>query len=197
MNTILKKSKRSNVLRIQQTRTFYLIMSVALVMFIVARVYPFIWGIDKSFTNYTGFNLDKLKYVGWDNYARVFSDNEAMSSLLRTLGIGLLIVPLTLIVCNFLALLLTSFDKGVGVFRTIYYLPSIVPQIAAVTMWQGILMKDGGLLNTVLGAFGIEPVNWLGYDYVLLSLCFLMMWGAGSGVLNNIAAIRAIPQDIY
>lgn len=186
-----------NQLRMQETKTFYAIMSVGLVMFVLARLYPLIWGIQKSFTNYTGFNIDRLKDVGFDNYKRVFSDSEAMSSLFRTFGIGLIVVPLTLIICNVLALLLTSFDKGVGVYRTIYYLPSIVPQIAAVTMWQGILMKNGGLINTVMEKMGITPVNWLGYDYVLGSLCMLMIWGAGAGTLNNIAAIKAIPQELF
>lgn len=189
--TILGKS-----LKAQEARAFYILMFPALLMFIVAKLWPFIWGIEKSFTNYNGFNINNLKYVGFANYERVFTDTEALSSLARTLGIGLVVVPITLVACNAMALLLTSFSKGVGVFRTIYYFPSIVPLIAATTMWQGILMKDG-VLNAVLGLFGVPAINWLGYDYIRVSLIFLMLWNSGAGILNNIAAINAIPRDLY
>jgi len=191
-----RRTFKSLSLKSQEAAAFYILMAPALIMFVLAKLWPFIWGVEKSFTNYNGFNINSLKYVGLANYERVFGDTEAMSALWRTLGIGLIVVPITLIACNAMALLLTSFTRGVGVFRTIYYFPSIVPLVAATTMWQGILMKDG-VLNQVLSVFGLPPVNWLGYDFAKVSLIMLMLWSAGSGILNNIAAIQAIPEDLY
>ena len=171
-------------------------MAPAIIMFLFSRLWPMIWGIQKSFTNYNGYNIDSFKNVGFDNYKRVLSDSEAIPSLVRTLGIGLIVVPVTLIACNFMAILLTRLTKGLGIYRAIYYIPSILPLISATIMWQGILQKDG-IINAVLGLFGISAVNWLGYDHILYSLIFLMLWGSGAGILNNIAAMQAIPGELY
>lgn len=175
---------------------FYTLTAPAIIMFFFAKIWPMIWGIEKSFTNYNGFNAGFEVNVGWDNYKRVFTDGEAMPALWRTFLLGLIIVPLTLILCNVMAILLTSLPKGLGIFRTIYYIPSILPLISATLMWQGILMEDG-VLNALLRPFGIDPINWLGYDKIVWSLVFLMLWGCGGGILTNIAAMKAIPGDLY
>ncbi len=191
-----KRSFSSFKLKTQEAIAFYVLTAPAIIMFLFARLWPLLWGIDKSFTNYNGYNIDSFKYVGWDNYERVFSDSEALPSLVRTLCIGLIIVPLTLIACNFMAILLMSLTKGLGIYRTIYYIPSILPLISATIMWQGILMKDG-ILNAIIKFFGGPDINWLGYDHILGALIFLMLWGSGGGILNNIAAMQAIPSELY
>ena len=175
---------------------FYTLTAPAIIMFFFAKIWPLVWGVEKSFTNYNGFNNGFEINVGWDNYIRVFTDGEAMPALLRTFLLGLAIVPLTLILCNVMAILLTSLPKGLGAYRTIYYIPSILPLISATLMWQGILMEDG-VLNAILSLFGIDPINWLGYDHIVWSLIFLMLWGCGGGILTNIAAMKAIPGDLY
>ena len=175
---------------------FYGLTAPAIIMFFFAKIWPMIWGVEKSFTNYNGFNSGFEVNVGWDNYQRVFTDGEAMPALLRTFLLGIVIVPLTLVLCNIMAILLTGLPKGLGTFRTIYYIPSILPLISATLMWQGILMEDG-VLNAVLSVIGIEPINWLGHDKIVWSLIFLMLWGCGSGILTNIAAMKAIPGDLY
>ena len=174
---------------------FYALTAPAIIMFFFAKIWPLVWGVEKSFTNYNGFNNGFEINVGWDNYIRVFTDGEAMPALLRTFLLGLAIVPLTLILCNVMAILLTSLPKGLGAYRTIYYIPSILPLISATLMWQGILMEDG-VLNAILSLFGIDPINWLGYDHIVWSLIFLMLWGCGGGILTNIAAMKAIPGDL-
>jgi len=175
---------------------FYALTTPAIIMFFFAKIWPLIWGVEKSFTNYNGFNNGYEVNVGWDNYVRVFTDGEAMPALWRTFLLGLIIVPLTLVLCNVMAILLTSLPKGLGAYRTIYYIPSILPLISATLMWQGILMEDG-VLNAILAPLGIEPINWLGYDKIVCSLVFLMLWGCGGGILTNIAAMKAIPGDLY
>lgn len=175
---------------------FYALTAPAIIMFFFAKIWPLVWGVEKSFTNYNGFNNGFEINVGWDNYIRVFTDGEAMPALLRTFLLGLAIVPLTLILCNVMAILLTSLPKGLGTYRTIYYIPSILPLISATLMWQGILMEDG-VLNAILSLFGIDPINWLGYDHIVWSLIFLMLWGCGGGILTNIAAMKAISGDLY
>ena len=93
---------------------FYALTAPAIIMFFFAKIWPLVWGVEKSFTNYNGFNNGFEINVGWDNYIRVFTDGEAMPALLRTFLLGLAIVPLTLILCNVMAILLTSLPKGLG-----------------------------------------------------------------------------------
>ncbi len=192
-NKIVKKGIQYKM----RAKAFYVIMIPYLIMMLCVKGFPFAWGLYISLTNFTGFNIDKLKMVGINNYLRVFTDNEAISSIGRTFGISLIVVPLSICICLLLSLLLYANIKGIGVFRTIYYLPSIIPSIAVVTMWKGMFVKEGGLLNMVSKLFGGQSINWLGYDYARKALIIMLLWGAGSGILTNLAAMKAVPNDLY
>ena len=99
-------------------------------VFFYILVAPFVNGLYLSLTNYTGYNYNRLHYVGFNNYARVFGDDHAMRALLTTLKIGLITVPLGLVVGLFSAMLLNKARKGLSVFRLIIYLPAIIPTVA-------------------------------------------------------------------
>ena len=193
----VEKKSRGSVLTRSRRRTFYIIMTPFVLAFLIYRLFPMVWGVYISLTNYSGFNLGNLKYVGVDNYRHVFTDAEALSSLGRTLLIGVVVVPLTIIICNTMAILLSMKHKGVSVFRTLFYIPSIIPAVAVGTMWNGMFLRDGGVVNELIKLIGGEPVNWMGYDYAFYALIIMMLWGAGASVLNNIAAIKSIPTELF
>ena len=161
----LKSKSRLNF-RKKEAITFYILISPFILMLFLMKLFPFIWGIVISFTNYTGFNYDSLKFIGFHNYERVLTDNFAIQSLQATAVIGLITVPMGLIISFGLALLLNSKKKGVGIFRTIYYFPSIVPVVATGLMWRILFNNDGGAFNELLSVFGIAPLNWLGNGVV-------------------------------
>ena len=196
-----KKEKASKIpksaIAKSESRTFYCIMAPFLLLFLVYRLFPMVWGLYISFTNYSGFNLDSVKVVGFKNYIRVFSDSEAMSSLGRTFLIGVIVIPLSIIICNTLAILLMFTKKGTGIYRTLFYIPSIIPVVAVGTMWRGMFLRDGGVFNEIIKLFNGQPVNWMGFDYAGVSLMIMLLWGAGSGLLNNIAAIKNIPKELF
>lgn len=201
---VCKKNKKEKDSKIpksaiakSESRTFYCIMAPFLLLFFIYRLFPMVWGLYISFTNYSGFNLDSMKVVGFKNYIRVFSDNEAMSSLGRTFLIGVIVIPLSIIICNTLAILLMFTQKGVGIYRTLFYIPSIIPVVAVGTMWRGMFLRDGGVFNEIIKLFNGQPVNWMGFDYAGVSLMIMLLWGAGSGLLNNIAAIKNIPKELF
>lgn len=188
--------KLSKLMR-KEERTFYLLISPFLFSFVFLSIFPMLMGAVLSFTNYTGFNLETARFVGLSNYQKVFADPDAMHSLLRTLQLSLIIVPLTLIVAFILAMMLIQNVKFQGGFRTIYYLPSVVPFVAAGLMWKILFSRDRGMLNMVLGLFGIDPVFWLGPDMCSASLVIMCLWGAGGGILINIAGLKNIPNELY
>lgn len=192
-----KAKKRRSPRERSDIKTFYIIMIPFLIMFLLYRLFPMVWGIYISFTNYSGFNLGTLKYVGFDNYTHVFTDSQALSSFGRTFLIGLIVIPLSMIICNIMAILLSMKYKFVGIYRTLFYIPSIIPAVAIGTIWNGMYLRDGGVINEVIKIFGGDPVNWMGYDYAFRALIVMMLWGAGGSVLNNIASIKNIPTDLF
>ena len=177
---------------------FYIMVFPFASMFIVIKLVPFARGIYLSFTNFTGYNLDRVRFTGLKNYIRVFNDNDAMYALFQTLKIGVITVPLTMIVGLMLALFLNRPMRGVRIYRTIAYLPSIIPAVATGMLWRMMFNKDAGVINLILSQlFGIKPINWLGYDYALYALIIMMLWGSSAGLLINLAALKDIPVELY
>lgn len=182
----------------RESLLFYAMILPFIAMFFAIKLVPFVNGIYLSFTNFAGYNLDRIRFTGLVNYQRVLQDNDAMVALLQTFKIGLITVPLTMVVGLMLALFLNRPIRGVGIYRTIAYIPSIVPAVAAGLLWRMIFDRNSGLIN-LLGSvlFQLAPVNWLGYDDVLKALVIMMLWGSGGNLLVNLAALKDIPAELY
>lgn len=184
----------------QKTRkiiAFYAMISPWLLVFLVVGLFPLLYGLYLSFTNYYGFNMNNLSFVGWHNYKLVFTDTDAMQALGRTLVFSAANVPIGMIVAFMLALMLNGNVKGIGVFRTIFYLPSLVPIISSILMWRLMLSSNGGVFNSLLAFAGLPEINWLGYEYATVSLVMMMTWGAGGGLLIYLAGLKGIPRELY
>jgi len=150
-----------------------------------------------SLTNYTGFNIKNLNFSGWQLYSRLqrswgYSGDSA-DPLYYLLG-----VPLRVIGGFALALLLNQRLKGQGMFRMLFYLPSIIPITATALVWQQILAKNAGLLNLLLeqitGQRGLA-INWL-LDYSNESLIMLYMWGLRGGMVIYLAGLQNVPAEL-
>lgn len=190
----MKKPKLS--FKSKEAIIFYLCVSPFLITFFLLKLFPMAYALYLSFTNASGFNWDTLKFTGVKNYLKAFHDGEVLYSAGRTFFIALIYVPLQIFVTNMVALLLTRKLKAMGVFRTIYYIPSIIPAVASGMMWMQLYNKNFGFFNEILGVFGIT-VNWLGYEWVTASLIFMMLWGMGAGLLITIASIKNVPKELY
>ncbi len=193
----LRHRRRMTTEQKREALLFYAIILPFLVMFVFIKLVPMVNGLYLSLTNYAGYNYNRLKFVGFKNYMRVFQDNDAMNYLLNTFFIGLITVPVGLAVGLFTALLLNRARKGVYFFRTVAYLPAIIPGVATGIMWRIIFNKDSGLINNVLGLFGVSPIHWLGYDYVFYALLILMTWGSTGSLLTFLAALKNVPEQLY
>lgn len=110
---------------VREALEFYCFISPWFIMFILLGLIPLLYGLYLSFTNFTGFNAANLRFVGIRNYERIFTDSDSMYALGRTFFITALNVPLGTFLGFLMAVLLNNSLKGVGVFRTIFYLPSI------------------------------------------------------------------------
>jgi multiple sugar transport system permease protein len=181
----------------RRTITFYLFIAPWLIGFVLLQVVPLIIGFLTSLTNYDGLNLATIKFVGLDNYARVFTDPDATFSFGRTLRWSALNTPAWIILSFVLALILNQDIRGRGVFRTLYYLPSVIPVVATVWVWKIFLDANYGLLNGMISL--IRPgtaTRWLS-EYALQSLTAISVWGGlGSGMVIFLAGLQGIPGEL-
>jgi multiple sugar transport system permease protein len=181
----------------RRSRTFYAFITPWLLGLIFLTLIPFILGFLTSLTDYDGLNLPTLKFMGLQNYTRAFSDEYVGFSLGRTLIWAALNLPLWMGLSFALALILNQNVKGRGFFRTLYYLPSVVPAVAAVTVWKILLDKNNGLLNGMISLF--QPgtaVGWL-TTYALQGMTAIAVWsGLGGGMVIFLAGLQNIPDEL-
>ncbi len=190
--------KRRGMTRLQRrTVAFYLFVSPWLIGFVLLGAIPLILGFLTSLTNYDGLNFFNLKFVALSNYQRAFQDPDVKFSFGRTVVWLLANLPLWMFLSFMLALILNQGIKGRGVFRTLYYLPSIVPGAAAITAWKIILDKNNGLLNGLISIW--KPgtaIGWLS-DYSMEGMTAIAVWtGLGSGMVIFLAGLQGIPDEL-
>ncbi|MEM9131519.1 MAG: sugar ABC transporter permease [Actinomycetota bacterium] len=162
---------------------------------------PLVLSLLMSFTNYELIDTDdqEIAWVGFDNWQRVFSDPEVGNGLWVTLKFALMFVPVSTLLPLSVAYLLTSERLwGRGVFRLLFYLPSMVPLVAAMIIWRFYLNAESGWFARLLRWFGLNPPNFLGdADWVLPALVLIGTWGIGNAVIIFIAALNGVPTELY
>jgi multiple sugar transport system permease protein len=160
-------------------------------------VIPLGVGFAASFTNYDGLNIDTVRWIGTRNYERVFQDSEALHSFRRTLLWSALNVPLWLAASFTLALILNQSIRARGFFRTLFYLPSIIPAVGAVWAWRLLLDPNNGVINAMISIFRPGTAILWTTDYALPSLTMLSVWqGVGIGMVIFLAGLQGIPREL-
>ncbi len=168
---------------------------------VIWNLFPFAYSLYLSFTQYN--ILQPPVWIGADNYVDMFQDDFFWSALQLTLLYAALNVPLGLVGAIGIALLLNTATRGIGVWRTIYYLPAVLPAVAVALLWRWMLSPSSGLINFVLqpfySLFGIEPLNWFtDPNLVLPSFVHMGMWGVfGANSVILLAGLKNIPRDLY
>lgn len=176
---------------------FYLLISPWIIGFLVFLLYPMISSFYYSLTIWD--MLSPPKFCGFDNYKyALFHDSSFWQALKVTTIYSVITVPLYMVLSLALALMLHTITKGKRIFRTIYYLPAIVGGVPVMILWSFIFSPNMGLLNEILGIFGIKGVSWL-YDsrYALFSLILMGTWSVGGGMIIWLAGLNGVPQAIY
>jgi len=175
----------------------YLFISPWLIGFVVFVVGPMIASFFISFTRWN--IVGDPSWVGIDNYRRILtSDPDFVQALKVTFKYALIYLPLVTVLGLAMAMALNSKLKGVSVFRTMFYLPYVVPGIAATLIWVWILNPRFGLLNTVLGWIGMEGPNWLGNpNTALYGIIMISLWGVGGSAIIYLAGLQNIPDHLY
>jgi multiple sugar transport system permease protein len=162
---------------------------------------PIIASLAMSFTDYQLVDQDNdgTAFVGLDNWAQLFDDPEVGHSAWVTLKFAVIFLPTVLLVPLGAAYLLTAKHLwGKPIFRLLFYLPAIVPFVAATAVWRGYLNDTTGWLNRLLGTVGIDAPDWLSDEtWVLPALVMISLWGIGNAIIIYMAALRSVPSDLY
>ena len=175
----------------------YAFISPWLLGFLVFTAGPFLVSIYLSFTRYDV--VSSPVWLGLANYKRLLHDDPLFwRSLWITLKYALVAVPASMLAGVALALLLNLDLRGISVYRTLFYIPSIVPVVATTAIFMWILNPQIGLVNAVLERFGVSGPAWLqDTRWAFYSLVFMSLWGVGGGMIIYLAGLKDIPTVLY
>lgn len=179
--------------------TAYLFHAPGLIVFAIFTVYALYTSFVLSFHDWE--ILGEKEFIGLDNYREVLADTDFREALGHTVYFVIGTVAPTMIIGLGLALLLNSQIRGLGLFRTAYYLPTLTPLVIAALLWTWVYNADYGLANFYLQKLGIidQPVLWLANRATAMPAVIVMnIWvGAGFSMLVYLAGLQAVPQELY
>lgn len=178
-----------------ETRQGWLFISPWLIGFALLTAGPMIYSLYLSFT--VSSLLSPPQWVGLENYRRMFADPIFYKSLGNTGYYAFLGVPLGMILSLLLALLLNAPVKGLGFFRTLFFLPSVTNTVALSILWLWLLNPEFGLINTALQDIGIEGPLWLQDEaWSKPALVLMSLWTAGGQMIIFLAALQGVPKEL-
>jgi multiple sugar transport system permease protein len=188
-------SKRSRA--IKENLTGYAFISPFIIGFLAFTFIPILASLYLSFTNYNLFSAPR--WIGFENYIKMFTaDPRYWQSLKVTLIYVVAGVPLRLAFALLIAIMLNTASRAVGLYRSLFYLPSLIGgSVAVAIMWRNVF-GDAGIVNILLELLGIPTVRWFGEPTAALwMLIFLSVWQFGSSMLIFLAGLKGIPKSYY
>lgn len=167
-----------------------------IVGFLAFTVYPILASLYYSFCDYDV--LTKPVWVGTLNYQDMVTDTVFWKALWNTFCFAAFSLPLGLIVSLLMAVLLNQAVKGRSAFRTVFFIPSLVPVVAGCMIWLWILNGKLGLLNAGLAWFGIEGPQWLSDElWTKPAIILMSLWGCGNTIVIYLASLQDVPRSLY
>lgn len=194
----MSRKKQKTIYKKNDNRVAYLLLAPWLVGFIGMWLIPMFISIYYSFTDFNLLNTPS--FVGLENYTRAFTQDKTFYQALKvTFTYVLILVPLRLAFALFVAMLLNKKHSFLGLYRTFYYIPSIIGgSIAVSVVWKQIF-GNKGVIMTLLAVFGIQQkTSLLGNPKTALLVIIIMgVWQFGSSMLIFLSALKQIPFSLY
>jgi multiple sugar transport system permease protein len=187
----------------RQWSTGFLFLLPWFIGFLAFQLLPILFTFLLSFTDYKAtseFALGNFSFVGLENYKRLFTDSLALPSMGVTLKYALIGIPLGLIVPLVLAVLVN--DRRLmasNLFRTLFYLPTVIPIVAGTIIFGGVLNAQSGWLNLLLKTFGVaDPPRWFtDPTWAGFALNLLSIWAVGNAMIILLAGLQSVPTELY
>ena len=170
-----------------------------IVGFVLLTAIPMIATLVFTFTNIRLNQDQPLRFVGLENYQEMLSDPKTWDALIVTLRYAAFAVPFFLLLPFALAMLLNSKSlRGSRYFQALFFMPFVIPFVAALFAWAGMLNPQTGWINGLLEVVGIGGLNWLDDpNWIYPSLLMIGLWGIGSAIIINLAGLQNVPTELY
>ena len=164
---------------------------------LIFQLYPFAYSFILSFTDKS--MAGGMNFIGLQNYISIFTkDKDFWTNAEVTMKYVLLAVPGRVLFALLVALLLNAEIKGINLFRTVYYLPSIFGSSVAISIVWRFMFQKQGMVNELLGLIGVSGVNWFGDPgKALITICIIPIWQFGSSMVLFLAALKNVPKSLY
>ena len=193
----VRAGNRSSAIARRNLTMGLLFISPGILGFLAFVAYPIVASFYYSMTAYN--LIQPPVFLGLENYQKLLTgDRQFWTSMGNTLYMVLIALPLGLVVNLLIAFLLNSKLRGIALYRTLFYLPSIIPIVASSIVWLYILNPQYGLLDWALGQLGLYQPGWLlDPSWSKPSLILVGLWAGGNGVLIYLAGLQDVPQELY
>jgi len=182
----------------QPVTVAWLMLVPAIILMVTFLIIPIILTFGLAFTNARLISPEPARFIGLDNFVRLFSSPTFWRSLQNTVVFALVIVPVQSAIALGLALLINAKVRGVNFFRTVYFLPVVTSMVVVSMLWL-FMYQPNGLINVVLAKVGIEGPDWLGDPRTaLFSIIVLSIWQAvGMHMVIWLSGLQTIPGELY
>lgn len=184
----------------RRSRWGYLFIAPWIIGFLAFTLFPMVATLAFTFTNINLAQEEPLTFVGLRNYQTLLGDKQAWDALGVTVKFAVIALPVGVGLPFLVALLLHSRHlRLAGAFRVMFFLPYVVPFVAGVLIWGGMLSSDSGWIDEVLRFLGVEhPPDWLqDPTWIYPGLVIMGIWGIGAGMIVYLAGLQGIPTDLY
>lgn len=174
----------------------YAFITPWIIGFLIFTVGPMLASLFFSFTEYDIVNAPR--WIGLTNYINLFHDDLFWHALKVTFSYAVVALPLGLGLSYFIAVLLNQKLRGINVWRTLYFLPSVIAGVAVALLWARIFDPKFGILNPFLAQFGIKGPGWLSDpQWAVPALVIMSMWSVGGNIIIYLAGLQGVPTDLY
>ncbi len=174
----------------------YFFIAPWLIGLILITISPMIASLYYSFNKYN--ILTPPEWIGLANYTRLFADPLFWQSIRVTLKFAIFALPLNLSIGYFIAVLLNQKIPGVNLWRTLYYLPSVISGVAVAVLWSRLFNPNLGWINYALGLLGIKGPAWLqSPDWAVPALVVMSLWSVGGTMIIYLSGLQGVPTTLY
>ncbi|MGB1253357.1 MAG: carbohydrate ABC transporter permease [Candidatus Promineifilaceae bacterium] len=190
----------------REAKIGYAFIGIWIVGFLAFYLLPMVASFVFSLMDFQLATPDDINFVGFSHWQRMLFDDELVwESMGVTFIFAIISLPIGMIIAFGLAVLLNSEDLWfTNIFRTLFYMPSMVPGIAAIFIWQGVLNAQTGWLNRIIQAttgyqaVGLNGIRWLDDpNTIYIAYTYIGIWGVGNAILINLAGLQGVPTDLY
>ena len=179
----------------------YIFIAPAVILLIAFLVVPMIYTVYFSGFKYQIMRPDAMKFIGFENYQKLFSDKNFWLALKNTVYFTVIVVPCQCVLALALALLVSKKFRGVAIFRTMYFAPQLTSMVVISVLWSVLYNANPntGLINSILVSLGMSPIKFLSdANTAMNSIIFMSAWqGAGYQMMIFLAGLQGLPRDQY